>query len=134
MDTMYTIGEVHHGRSCDDQRASGSSGRDPSPASTLSEYTQQAGDSTATENEEGDDDEPSAVAEKDSAEAPPRSSGWHKTPRDTTPTAVAVGRTTLANARFNEAEGVGNIGWFFGNWGKRTQHAAGAVQNERRRR
>ena len=80
------------------------------------------------------DDEPSAVAEKDSAEAPPRSSGWHKTPRDTTPTAVAVGRTTLANARFNEAEGVGNIGWFFGNWGKRTQHAAGAVQNERRMR
>ena len=118
--------EVHHGRRCGDQRASGSSGRDPSPASTRSEYTRQAGDSTADESEEGDDDEPSAVAEKDSAAAPPRLPQLRK--RDTTPTAGVVGRTTLANASFNEAEGVGNIGWFFGNWGKRTQNAAGGVQ------
>ena len=29
-------GEVHHGRSCGDQRASGSSGRDPSPVTMIS--------------------------------------------------------------------------------------------------
>ena len=109
MDAMGTIGEVHHGRSCGDQRASGSSERDPSPASTLSEYTQQAGDSTATENEEGDDDEPSAVADDE-----PRNCGRHNTPRNTTPTAVVVGRPPLANAKINDAEDVGNIGFSSG--------------------
>ena len=84
----------------------------------------QPGDST-----EDDDDEPSTETAGD----PLRSCGWCKGPRDTTPTQNVVGslpiaRRPLANARFNEDATVGNIGFFFGNWGKRTQKAAGGVQ------
>ena len=83
-------------------------------ADSVSGYSAAPGDSEATDTEE--------VADGDGAgsAAPAAVAGAI---RNTTPIAV-VSRSGGGNARRNAAlidrEDVGNIGWFFGNWGKRS--------------
>ena len=71
---------------------------------------------------------PQLRKKKDSAEAPPRSCGPRKTPRDTRPTSPVVGTVPLASTPLEPTGEIGNIGYFYGNWGKRTGNKQGAVQ------
>ena len=106
--------------------SSGAPAREPSAGSDRSAFTEAPGDSEAT------DEETSAVAEHDAKDAqsavaeaefedgrpPMRARGWRKEARNTAPPAVAgEEKPPLKNATFTDREDVGNIGYFFGNWG-----------------
>ena len=111
--------------------SSGAHAREPSAGSERSAFTEAPGDSEAT------DEETSAVAEHDAKDAqsaaaeaefedgrqPRRAKG-----RSTAPPAVAgEAKPPLKNATFTDREDVGNIGFFFGNWGRRAQRMGGEV-------
>ena len=106
--------------------SSGALAREPSAGSERSAFTEAPGDSEAI------DEETSAVAEHDAKDAPSavaeaefeddrppmRARGWRKEARNTDPPAVAgEEKPRLKNATFTDREDVGNIGYFFGNWG-----------------
>ena len=113
--------------------SSGATAREPSAGSERSAFTEALGDSEAT------DEETSAVAEHDAKDAqsavaeaefedgrPPRRAKG----RSTTPRAVA-GRP-LRNATFTDRPDVGNVGFFYGNWGRRTKHGRRGTKKYRR--
>ena len=127
-----TIGTLEQGEGAFGGSGASSSGahaREPSAGSERSVFTEAPGDSEAT------DEELSAVAEPDAEDAqsaaaeaefedgrPPRRAKG----RSTTPRAVA-GRP-LRNATFTDRPDVGNVGFFYGNWGRRTKQMGGEVQ------
>lgn len=125
--------QLRHGRGSSGG-ASGSEGsaRNPSPASSRSDYTAAPGDSEATDNDEpavADDDQPAVADAEDEANPPDQATGWRKKEKTTTPAAVAgEPQRALRNSALTEREDVGNIGWFFGNWGRRTKQMGGDVQ------
>ena len=126
---------VQHDRSCGQQSrsggwepsswatfgGSGSSGsalrRDESPApSQASSRSRAAGDSVVEEEDIGWDP-------YGDANPPKLAKG-----KCTSPPAVAGEVQPMRHANFNDRDEVGNIGFFFGNWGKRTQQLGGAHQ------
>ena len=75
----------------------------------------------------GDEDEaagPHAAVAEQSPGAPRVSEArrLHRPPRDTTPMADGAGAADKWTKR-NDQNHVGNIGWLFGNWGKRPSNA-----------
>ena len=107
--------------------SSGAHAREPSAGSERSAFTEAPGGSEAT------DQETSAVAEHDAEsedDRPPmRARGWRKEARNTDPPAVAgEEQPRLRNATFTDRADVGNIGFFFGNRGRRAAQMGGEVQ------
>ena len=115
-------GEDGSGASVEDR--SGGPKRDVSPApSGESGWSQAPGDSVASAPMPEEEDP------ADSNSAPPAVAESRK-PRDTAPPAVAEGKwTPLRSSVLNDRADVGNIGFFFGNWGQRTKQKGGRVQD-----
>ena len=115
-------GKDGSGASVEDR--SGGPKRDVSPTpSGESGWSQAPGDSVATAPMPEEEEDPA-----DSNFAPPAVAESRK-PRDTAPPAVAEGKgTPLRSAVLNDRADVGNIGFFFGNWGQRTKQKGGCVQ------
>ena len=116
-------GEDGSGASVEDR--SGGPKRDVSPApSGESGWSQAPGDSVASAPMPEEEEDPA-----DSNSAPPAVAESRK-PRDTAPPAVAEGKwTPLRSSVLNDRADVGNIGFFFGNWGQRTKQKGGRVQD-----
>lgn len=135
-DEWPSLQEGQHSRSSGGGQHSRSSGgaslRDPSPSpSEQSQYTQAPGDSEASDTEAGPGQTRSDDEGADAGAVPPAVAAkwvWVKKQRDTTPPAVAGETTPLRSAALNEREDVGNIGWFFGNWGQRAGGGQMGVQ------
>ena len=115
-------GEDGSGASVEDR--SGGPKRDVSPApSGESGWSQAPGDSVASVAMPEEEDPAYSNA------APPAVAESRK-PRDTAPPAVAEGKgTPLRSSVLNDRADVGNIGFFFGNWGQRTKQKGGRVQD-----
>ena len=116
-------GEDGSGASVED--SSGGPKRDVSPApSGESGWSQAPGDSVASASMPEEEEDPA-----DFNSAPPAVAERRK-PRDTAPPAVAEGKgTRLRSSVLNDRADVGNIGFFFGNWGQRTKQKDGRVQD-----
>ena len=112
-------GEDRSGASVQDR--SGGPNRDVSPApSGESGWSQAPGDSVASTAMPEEEDP------ADSNAAPPAVAESRQS-RDTKPPAIAEGK--LRSAVLNDRADVGNIGFFFGNWGQRTKQKGGRVQD-----
>ena len=103
--------------------------RDVSPApSDGSAWPRAPGDSEVS-CEEGQAESDQSLLQAEAQGTPLPFAG--RRPRDTAPPAVAgevsQGRR-LRSAVLNDREDVGNIGFFFGNWGRRTKQKDGYVQ------
>ena len=119
------------------ESGNGGSVRATSPTSESFFYSEALGDSEASDGEESaveeqdERDKQSAVAEDESKDTRPalQASCGRKRVRNTAPPTVAgEERRALRNATLTDRDDVGNIGFFFGNWGRRTQQGGGGVQ------
>ena len=101
-----------------DEDRSGGGNRDESPApSAGSDFSIAPGDSEVSGSE--------GYASSDGEKRAPRRRARHA------PIPAVAGRPTFTGYRsthFNNRSDVGNIGFFFGNWGRRTKQKDGYVQ------